>query len=295
MPIPNAYINSIKETGMQSEGSYDYNTNHRYVRTWRAEATTPTVDATTILDSANGIPNLRDTYSVTIYAADNTTVLVTITDTAAIVNRKYARRRDPSNPYIWDITCEYDFDPTQYPTEFSIYTEKYQKAIQKDTNSNIIANSAGDPYDPPVTIDDSRVIIIATKNMTTTDFNLQTPDTYKDKLNSLAFLGFAPLTIKCNNIGGERIKWGDIFYWRVRCEFAYDGGSWQKELLDQGFNVIDGTNKVKARDPKDGSPYSHPILLDGTGHQLANGGVPVYGSYGVYASVDFTPLGLTYP
>ena len=77
-----------------------------------------------------------------------------------------------SDPYAgWLIDAEYSserelfFDPTTDPAIITISTEQFQKVADHDISGNGITNSAGDPFDPPYMMDDSRRVISVSKNM----------------------------------------------------------------------------------------------------------------------------------
>src|SRR5262249_15878222 len=59
-----------------------------------------------------------------------------------------------------------------------------------DNPSRAIVNSAGEPFDPPVEIDDSRLVLTLVRNEPA--FAPLTSLLYKDAINSDTFLGAAP-------------------------------------------------------------------------------------------------------
>lgn len=205
----------------------------------------------------------------------------------------------------WTITVQYGgVDPTQggevttgspleKPVEVRYGTAKFERVVDKDTAGNAILNSAGDPFDPPLVIDDSRPVIQFTRNELTFDAALAY--SYRDKLNSAIWNGGAPKTWKINAITGKRDFHAEVgFYWIVDYEFEYNPLTWRKIILNQGMTQKVGGVK-KSILSSDGVPISQPAPLSSSGAQVPPSSLPgsaVWLTFDVYETTDFAAFNL---
>jgi hypothetical protein len=196
-------------------------------------------------------------------------------------------------------------DPLQQPPEISISYQQFQRAIHEDINGTPLKNSAGDAFDPPQEIDDSRPIISISKNVPANFVDGGFLASYKDALNSDSVWGQEPGCVKVSNISAQKKYRGTTAYYHVTMEFAINEDGWKRKLHDRGFNYIaltgpDSFEKrrimVKHRDAFTGIEKDVPVTteqyLDGQGGVLALNGNPVEFEFEVYKSMPFGPLSL---
>lgn len=254
-------------------------------RSWRA-ITNNTLDGDLTVANTVGVPAIYDPY-----VEPNGTV-----DPTCLCSRVQIKP-DKMEPTLWHIQAEYRTDllpnPLTRPTEIEIDFAPYQRAVQEDNAGNPITNSADDPFDPPPTVDDSRVVLRFRRNEPVpSDASFYI--TYQDAINTDNWWGLQPKQAKVMKIKVIQQYDSLIPYVKVEYEIQVRWEGWQLLLLDKGFHVIDPTSmkQVLARDPIDGAPYAQPVLLDGTGKQLAQGGQPVYIQFDVYQDQAFAALHL---
>jgi hypothetical protein len=249
------------------------------------------------VQAAAGVPRLGDTY---VDANGNTDV----TCVCVLVRPE----QDNLDPGVWRVYAEYTTDavvtPTLMPCNISWTLERFTRAIYLDLNGAAILNSAGDPFDPPVIVDDSRLVCRVTRNELS--YPLNAALAYKDAVNSDAFLSIivagapiAPGLVKMANIGADLVNplTGRFRYWRVTYEMHVQLRGWQPKVLDAGFHTgflggILGFNRKLVRDPVSNEPLSQPVPLDGLGNVLAPAAAPVFITYAGYPTIAFNALGL---
>jgi hypothetical protein len=204
---------------------------------------------------------------------------------------------------LWHVTVQYDgVDPTQdgaaddnplnKPVEWTYGTNRFERVVDKDVNGTAVLNTAGQPFDPPLVIDDSRPVIQATRNEAT--FSPAAAYAYKDVVNSAAWFGGAAKTWKCNAITARDAWHGTAGkYYVVDYEFEYNPNTWQKTILNHGlFEKVSGALKPILAD---GIPVSQPVPLASNGTKIAASSLPgsaVWLTFDVYQSVAFSVFNL---
>lgn len=199
------------------------------------------------------------------------------TDTGAFC-RKRRCIQSQDDPFVWTVEVEYssivvDFDrtnenPLLEPVDIEWGQAQYQKAIEIDLVGDPLESSSGEPYDPPVEIDDSRPVLRISRNLG--GFDPALAIFYQDAVNSDVFLGAAPLTAKIMTLTAS-LQFRNIPYWRVSGEVHFRREGWRKQVLDQGFSHFDSNGVLtKNIDPLKGTPYPHPLKLNGIGELLTS-------------------------
>lgn len=192
-------------------------------------------------------------------------------------------------PYPMGATSN---SPLDQPAEITWSFQQTEKVCDKDIKGKAVCNSAGDPFSNPITCDMGRPILNITQNET--NFDAGTACGYVDTVNSSSFQGCPARTVKCVNIGGQRVydqQYG--FYWKVSYEFAFRPETWDKKILDAGFRVSVGDGKITTQNlglkqiTQKGIPISTPALLDGGGG-LGNAANPQWKTYEVYEKQPFS-------
>ena len=205
---------------------------------------------------------------------------------------------------IWDVTATYSTEraintvPTSDPTYITWDTEQFTKPATQDKDGKGIVNSAGDPFLPPEQMDDSRRVGTITKNLSVVPTWILS---YQDAVNSDTFtidgrsIAIGEAKMQRVSVGPVEIRNGTTFR-AVTFVIALRREGWAYKILDQGYNEKDAADATK-RKPilVRGQLPTSPVLLDGTGKQLANPATAnaVYLTYNVYKTQAFSSLPLT--
>lgn len=254
-------------------------------------------------DPATGlvIPGIGAAYKV----GDKAAPLTILThDTGAFVTSTTATCATEDG-LQWEVEVEYGpYDasiwpqnPLDHPVKVSWNFAKFEQVAFRDINGKAIVNSAGDYFDPPVTIDDSRPIVKIVRNEATFDPVLA--KTYKDSTNTDTFLGQDPYTWKISDIQGDleyNMDCGtpDGFYYVVTYELEFNPDTWKKLILDQGMRGLDGSGKFTQFLDDKGQPVSDPVLMDGNGGRKSATADPHFFTFEVYREVAFADLNLDF-
>lgn len=216
--------------------------------------------------------------------------------------RKNAAHKGACN---YELICEYNYlqDPLNQPPIISIDYQDANEGVDRDTNGDPITNSADEPFDPPITIPISDMVITVEKNLAVFDYVFYAG--YKNTINSDSWMGFAPKQVKCGLIRGKQVKSGGLTYWVVTFDFIVRysmdernfGFNWQRRIKDQGYRIKNGTDtsgkpKYISLTDSNGNPLMQPAALDGSGNKLSAGAAAVYLTKDVYLEKPFAALGL---
>lgn len=212
---------------------------------------------------------------------------------------------EPTDPWKgWTVTAEYSTErelaetPTDDPADITWGSEQFQKPAVTNYAGEAIVNSAGDPFDPPIMIDDSRPFVTVSKNLSSVPVWVMT---YQDAVNSSSFVvdgvtvgaGLA----KMQNIVVSRPQSRNGTEYRtVTFTIHLQKQGWQSKVLDAGFRQIGyGGELENIRNPGDDELPAAPVPLDGAGVALTSPtpATAVYRTDTVYESKDFSALPLT--
>lgn len=233
-------------------------------------------------------------------------------DSGAHVVRINPQRHKDDEATIWDVQVDYSTEntgvdnPLDEPAEFSLEMANYQKAIDKDLDDKPIANSAKQPFDPPVEIDDSRPVLVIVKNRAIADFDLSTVLTYQDATNTDVVYGFAAYVWKIQMSVRTVTVDSGFQYWQVTYMLHGRRELWfPLKVLNQGYYKLVTEGGVKVRKliregdgGDDKSPLTAPVPLNASGEPIAltAGGAlataATYEDFNVYKKLAFAPLDL---
>jgi len=198
----------------------------------------------------------------------------------------------------WIVTVEYGpYDPTQFgenplnhPLKITWGENRFETPLIQDIAGLPVVNSAGDYFDPPPMIDDSRPTLRIVRNEPTYDPGYAA--LWKDSLNANPFFGYPPLTVKSSTPLGE-LEFNPVcgFYYVVTYQFEINLNGWQKLILDQGTRQIVGGVKANIVDDQ-GTQITAPAMLNGVGRKLATGGIPIPLVFNAYQIQDYSQLNL---
>jgi hypothetical protein len=202
----------------------------------------------------------------------------------------------------WIVAIQYspfnaiDFNPTDPMTarpKISFTSTRFQvPALETAEEDPIpIVNSADDPFDPPVMIDQTRPLMTIVKNEAYFDPLLARD--YHNAVNDAQWFGRPALEWKCLDITGDEAtdQNGDR-YWVVTYQFEMNPDTWIVKVLDEGMREINTSGKkVKILDEA-GREISDPWPLNENGTKKAVGQPGEFLNYHLYREVDFTVLNL---
>ena len=188
-------------------------------------------------------------------------------------------------------------DPTEndwiVSTDFVPYEKIMTTEAIFDNDGKIIGdpilNSAGDPFDPPVSEMYSYVKINATKWFNSWD--IETQAVRQGSMNSEELTAFGVVfpahTLRCVRwTTPGKVEQGSGEYYQLQAEFIFkpvrrvqsDDGNinengkqfkevpgWDRPILDQGFNSLQGENNLKLPVVIGGEKERVPVKLDGNG------------------------------
>lgn len=158
-----------------------------------------------------------------------------------------------------------------------------------------ILNSAGLPFDPPVTVEVSRPLVTVTVNRSR--WSLPRAVDLIDSVNLKAWQGCNPRVVRCIGVDAESAFENGISYWRITYQFALKYDTWDLRVLDAGYMERDysgesngGVTKLKKIMDEWGREASDPVPLNGNGRRLPVGDTPIYKVFQVYRQRDFSKL-----
>lgn len=204
----------------------------------------------------------------------------------------------------WIITAEYSSerelatDPTADPAVVKITTEQFQKEATETNTGDAICNSAGDPFDPPIMMDDSRRVAHISKNMSGHPSWILD---YSDVVNSDSFV-LKGITYTAGqgkvqrvSIGEQQVRNGVPFV-VVDIEIHLQKNGWPIDRMDAGFREVTyGGGMSNIRNSEDGELPAAPVPLDGSGVSIPTptAATNVLKQYYVYTTNVFSALPLT--
>lgn len=271
----------------------------------RKYSTTYVVETDSVDDGVQAVLTAVDpTTGLRIPYVGNTYALGNEVDTASWCQSVEAKEDDDGNGVQWTVTAEFAaYDPTAFsanPTEWPLRVEfsaaTYDRVVWFDVNGDPILNSAHDRFDDPLTRDESRVLIIVTRNELVRDFAIDFASTYNDKINSDTWNGFAPYSVKIGAITSGQPQTGPdgSVYYAVTYPFAIDRNLWRKTLLDQGLAELDNGSPARQKPilDADGQPVGEAVPLNGSGKRLATNATPVSLDFDILEEIAFSGLNL---
>ena len=205
----------------------------------------------------------------------------------------------------WTVTADYSSErelsetPTSDPAFVSWSSEQFQRPAIIDQSGNAIINSAGDPFDPPYMIDDSRRVVTVTKNLSVVPAWILT---YQDAVNNDLFtvdgVTIAAGKAKMQSVTVSEVQSRNNTTFRtVVFSMHLEKNGWLLEPLDAGFRELNyaGDGLQNIRNPGDEELPAAPVPLDGAGRALASPSpaTAVYGSFIVYETKAFSSLPLS--
>ena len=292
-------IVTVKEMQGRRSGTKNALWQRTYTRVWRVITDNPTDGVLTVASAVDPITSVQIPSIGASYNAGGSEV-----DHGAFI-QDLAIDEESEDGLSWLVKASYGpydastfkSDPTQWPIKVTIGGDRYERVVLYDQAGNPILNSAGDAFEEPITIDESRTKIVVVRQELCSTFDLTLAESFRDTLNEALWNGFDPKTVKVGIIATGENQYdtnNEVWYFSVTYPFEVNRDGWKKKLLDQGFAYLDGSGKLRQLLGSDGHPLKEPTLLDGSGHQLASGGTPVYIEADVYSAIDWNPLNIDF-
>ena len=200
----------------------------------------------------------------------------------------------------WIVTVTYDWfssiyagggpdaNPLFFPIDVTWSYRNQEIVAQYDVNGNAVTNTAGDPFDPPVVIDDPRPMLTIVRNEAT--FNVPLNNQYRTAVNSDPFATYNPQMARMIQISGKPdfhpvIGW----YWKVTYEIEFNPPiGYRPKILNQGYRYLSVFTGKQVPIILNGVPVSHPMLLNQQGQVQKPGDTPYYVQPQLYNELPFS-------
>ncbi len=186
--------------------------------------------------------------------------------------------------------------PELRPAVWSFSRKEYMRPLEKDAITDVdVVNSAGFPYDPPIEVPSSNMLIRV-------DFWLPNIDISAfrllwDRVNSDVWKNFPVRTLRINDANAksqfDKADGGGLLaYWNCSVELEHSEKPWNpKKILDQGsIERISQEGVVRYKQITDdaGNPIVAP--LNGSGRRLNPGESLVYRDVNAYKESAFATV-----
>lgn len=189
-------------------------------------------------------------------------------------------------------------DPFAAPPVVRARGEDEEVAVMVDNAGSPVLNAAGDPFDPPITIN----VPVLTFDISRVErtFDLSRIENLQGHVNSAEWMGFPTGSVLCKSISPSQefdselqsTKWNVEYTFSIKYPIALDDGSevsgWTKQVLDAGLRQL--VSGVKKPITVEGAPVSQPVLLRENGTEAAPSDPPRYVNFDVYPPADFSIL-----
>lgn len=275
-------------------GVLDDTRNREYIQVFRVLVTS-SLDGPEIAGSAIGIPRIWTPY---------------LPPSGKMDLGSWCRRVEATpteSDYVWEVKCNYSSrlekgdkrpdqqneNPMLRPIEIEFGTNRVSRPFEYDRLGYPVTNSAGEPFDPPVMMDEKILTIRISKNKATYDQGYHS--NFIDSLNSDRWMGFLRGQVKCVDIRAS-LQWeGSFAFFRVTYMFEAKQAripkncrwgnkkdkigkrvelSWCEFILDRGYRELyfdEDTEEYKLRpiiNPDGIGTVSTPALLNGEGEAI---------------------------
>lgn len=291
-------------------GSLNELQEREYTRVFTVKTSSP-LDGPEVVGDAPGLPRIYEPYAPPSGE----------TDLGCLVRQITPEPTD--SPVIWKVTVKYssaidsllNANPLLRPAEISYSAMGVAIPIEWDLEGKLIRNTAGEPFDPPLEIEDNRLVMRISVNRPTYDALRFLP--FLGSINSKTFLGLKPYSTKCVRLDGTRQHENGKLFWRIDSEFhirwirkpgntkritpAPAGGeppnayrSWTAWLLNRGYNCkpLSTNGKLLPCLNAQAQPVSAPVPLAEDGTQLPFTGNPLFLGFDYLPERDFNELNL---
>lgn len=283
-------INSIKEIPARREHYVTDRQVRVYRHTYQVVLDSRTQAGGAILEEAwarDLFPKLNSFYSYGGYNDDGASLI------------RISPRESIDSPYLYFLECEwssesvyaddYRRNPLERRPQIRIGSKKVSEVAMQDINGSAIANSAGDPFSPP--LEKTRRILTVNYTRNEDSFNAAKARRFLDKTNNAIWNGFDPKTVLMDDIQGEQMYENGILFWRVNYVIDIHYRDWRSRILDIGMRqLIDGVRRPIIL--AGGVIANYPVLLNGSGGVNAVGATPVFRNFDLHETINFNELNI---
>jgi hypothetical protein len=200
----------------------------------------------------------------------------------------------------WIVTVEYSWfsaniagggayqNPLAMPIDVSWSFRNQEIVAEYDNNGNAVLNTANDPFDPPLVIDDPRPLLTVVRNEPT--YNIPLVYQYRNAVNADSFAGFDPAMARVIQISGKSAFHQDAgWYWAVTYEFEFNPPlGYQPQVLNMGMRKISQTTNQPVPIILNGLPITKPMLLTKAGNLAKPTDPPYFIQFTMYPSLPFS-------
>ncbi|MFO0863547.1 MAG: hypothetical protein U0744_02615 [Gemmataceae bacterium] len=234
-------------------------------------------------------------------------------DPESIVKR-ITPQQDSEDRCKWVVTVEYssEYDPEELfespldrPAVVEWDSYEIEEAAPWDKDDFLVQNSAGEPFDPPVTKKKFIRVINITKNKEAFDDKVEC--SYAGKVNNANFeingqvypTGTL-LIATCPKVSEQTENGVDFVRLNYKVEFNKDG--WKTKVLDQGYRYlfVDETSHlvlVNFTDHNQATSSTQMLLkdgepLNGTGREVDGSDSAQFLEFDFHEAIDFDEIGM---
>lgn len=282
----------LREKRIGEDGEYTYR------RKWLVTVTEPDDDPN-IAQTASGIPQRYFPY-VTASSVDMKALVTELTVTQAnspyhyFVEAIYSTQSgDPleeqDNPLAEPADIDWSFETIQQPI---IGTPDQNISIIGSTAflSGAVKSPAGEVYNPPPMMDESRPVVTVTRNEAS--YSVQNAVLYQNAVNSDVFFGVPARCAKMRGISASKETRKGITFWRVTYTIAFKRDTWDLYQLNFGTVYLAASTDTSPTQFKttDGFPTIGFLNTDGT--QRGSTLTPTFTGYRIHKELPFGALSL---
>lgn len=207
---------------------------------------------------------------------------------------------------IREVTCSYsslttdtvtEEDPLKRDPKITWGTFETSVVAEKDNAGGAIENSAGDPYQNPLMVDNAHLEVTIVRNEASYDPDRALSFTGKVNKGGVTIAGKISTArqAKLVQYTGSNQKENEISFWSVTYKFRFKEDTWDTQILDQGFNRIALIGGAILNIPiidESQQDITVPAKLDKNGQPLAKGLPPEFNTFVLLKEADFSGLGL---
>lgn len=186
--------------------------------------------------------------------------------------------------------------PELRPAVWSFSRKEVMRVLEKDAIAETdVVNSAGFPYDPPIEVPSSNMLIRV--DFWLPNINIAAFRLLWDRINSAEWRNFPAKTLRVNDANAkaqfDKADGGGLLaYWNLSVELEHSEKPWNpRKILDQGsIERISQAGVLRFKQICDdaGNPMVAP--LDGSGRRLAPGEALVYRDVNAYKEAAFADV-----
>lgn len=186
-------------------------------------------------------------------------------------------------------------NPLEQPSQISWGSNAYIEPVVKDIDGNAVVNSAGQPFDPPLTEERRTLVATVTYNRENWDptIALDFENTVNVPATTIGQVNVGERQARIMEIGSDQDTFEDIVYHKVTIRVEMRPLVWDREVLDQGIFGLDGSGNLVRLATDDGEEVTEPLLLNGSGEKLdPQTSTPVFLTFKTKFEKDFAVLDL---